>query len=67
MKALHVRSGRELRLAKPTQFMAQERTIIDEAFAGDVIGIHDPGVFEHRRHADHRRRRALRGHPALLA
>ncbi|MBK8181308.1 MAG: peptide chain release factor 3 [Planctomycetes bacterium] len=46
MKALHVRSGRELRLAKPTQFMAQERTIIDEAFAGDVIGIHDPGVFE---------------------
>ncbi len=46
MKALHVRSGRELRLANPTQFMAQERTIIDEAFAGDVIGIHDPGLFE---------------------
>ncbi|HTF87445.1 MAG TPA: peptide chain release factor 3 [Planctomycetota bacterium] len=46
MKALHVRTGRELRLANPTQFMAQERTLIDEAFAGDVIGIHDPGLFE---------------------
>jgi peptide chain release factor 3 len=46
MKAMHVRTGRELRLANPTQFMAQERTIIDEAFAGDVIGIHDPGLFE---------------------
>jgi peptide chain release factor 3 len=46
MKAFHVRTGRELRLANPTQFMAQERTVIDEAFAGDVIGIHDPGLFE---------------------
>ena len=46
MKVLHVRAGRELRLANPTQFLAQERTVVDEAFAGDVIGIYDPGSFE---------------------
>lgn len=46
MKVKHVRTGRELRLANPTQFMAQERTIVEEAYAGDVMGIYDPGYFE---------------------
>ena len=46
MKVRHVRTGREMRLANPTQFLAQERTIVEEAFAGDVIGIYDPGIFE---------------------
>ncbi|MEB3237194.1 MAG: peptide chain release factor 3 [Candidatus Sericytochromatia bacterium] len=46
MKTVHVRTGREMRLSNPTQFMAQERSLVDEAFAGDVLGIHDPGVFE---------------------
>ena len=46
MKVKHVRTGRELRLAKPTQFLAQERTIAEEAYAGDVLGIFDPGYFE---------------------
>lgn len=46
MKVHHVRSGRDLRLANPFQFLAQERNIIDEAFAGDVIGVYDPGLFE---------------------
>jgi peptide chain release factor 3 len=46
MKVLHVRTGREMRLANPTQFVAQERTIVEEAFAGDVIGLYDTGVFE---------------------
>jgi peptide chain release factor 3 len=46
MKVKHVRTGREIRLANPTQFVAQERSIVDEAFAGDVLGIYDPGVFE---------------------
>jgi peptide chain release factor 3 len=46
MKVRHVRTGRDLRLANPTQFVAQERSIIEEAFAGDVIGVYDPGVFE---------------------
>jgi peptide chain release factor 3 len=46
MKVYHVRTGRELRLANPAQFLARERSLVDEAFAGDVIGVFDPGVFE---------------------
>ena len=46
MKCKHVRTKREIRLANPTQFVAQERNVVDEAFAGDVLGIYDPGVFE---------------------
>lgn len=46
MKVLQVRTGREIRLANPTQFVAQERNIVEEAYAGDVIGLYDPGVFE---------------------
>lgn len=46
MKVMHVRSGKEVRLAAPTQFMARERNVVDESFAGDVVGIHDPGNFE---------------------
>jgi peptide chain release factor 3 len=38
-----VRSGKPIRLAAPTQFLARERTLIDEAWPGDVIGIHDRG------------------------
>jgi peptide chain release factor 3 len=43
MQVKHVRSGKPIRLAAPTQFMARERTLIDEAWPGDVIGIHDRG------------------------
>ena len=46
MKAYHVRSGKSLRLGRPTQFMAQDRSLVDEAYAGDIVGIHDPGVFK---------------------
>jgi len=46
MKVLHVRTDKTIRLANPTQFMAQERTIVDEGYAGDVLGIYDPGIFE---------------------
>jgi peptide chain release factor 3 len=46
MKAHHVRTGREVRLANPTQFMARERNVVEDGFAGDVVGIHDPGTFE---------------------
>ena len=41
----HVQGGKGLRLAQPQQLMAQERAIIDEAFAGDIIGVFDPGIF----------------------
>ena len=46
MKVLHVRTGKQIRLANPTTFLAQERTIVDAAYAGDVIGTYDPGIFE---------------------
>ncbi|HET6410783.1 MAG TPA: peptide chain release factor 3 [Anaeromyxobacter sp.] len=46
MKAHHVRSGKDIRLANPTQFLARDRTLLDEGWAGDVVGIHDPGTFE---------------------
>ena len=45
MDARHVRLGRDIRLAKPQQFMAQERKAVEEAFAGDVVGLFDPGNF----------------------
>jgi len=46
MKARHVRTGRDVRLAAPTQFLARDRSVVDEAYAGDVVGIHDPGNLE---------------------
>ncbi len=46
MKAHIVRLGKDQRLGRPTQFMAQDRSLVDEAFAGDIVGIHDPGVFK---------------------
>jgi peptide chain release factor 3 len=46
MKVRHVRSGRDVRLANPTQFLARERAVVEDGFAGDVVGVHDPGTFE---------------------
>ena len=44
MNVIHTRSHRRLRLAQPQQLFAQKRTILDEAFAGDIIGVHDSGL-----------------------
>ncbi len=43
MTVTHVRTGKPLRLATAQQFMARERSAIEEAWPGDVIGIHDRG------------------------
>jgi peptide chain release factor 3 len=45
MRVNHFRLGKEIRLARAEQMMAQERQLIDEAWAGDIIGLYDPGVF----------------------
>jgi len=45
MSVYHVQAGREIKLAQPQQFMAQERAIVEEAYAGDIIGVFDPGIF----------------------
>ena len=42
---LHVQSGRKMRLSQPQQMMAAEREIVNEAYAGDIIGVFDPGLF----------------------
>ena len=45
MAVNHVQSGKTIKLSQPQQFLAQERTIVDEAFPGDIIGLFDPGIF----------------------
>ena len=45
MEVLHVNQGKKIRLTQPQQFMAQDREIVEEAYAGDVIGVFDPGIF----------------------
>ncbi len=45
MEANHVQGGKKIRLSQPQQMMAQERHIVDEAYAGDIIGVFDPGIF----------------------
>jgi peptide chain release factor 3 len=44
MNVIHNRTHRKMRLAQPQQLFAQERTILDEAYAGDIIGVHDNGL-----------------------
>ena len=41
----HVQEGKSIKLSQPQQLMAQEREIVDEAYAGDIIGVFDPGIF----------------------
>ena len=43
MEVLNPRSGRTLKLTKPLQFLAQERTLVEEAWAGDILGLWDAG------------------------
>ncbi|HEX6537406.1 MAG TPA: peptide chain release factor 3 [Gemmatimonadaceae bacterium] len=44
MPVTHVRTGKTMRLSSPQQFMARERTMIEEAWPGDVIGVLDRGA-----------------------
>lgn len=43
---LHVRQGRKMKFANPTSFMAARKEVIDEAYAGDVVGLYDSGNFK---------------------
>ncbi len=45
MEVYHVQGQKKMRLSQPQQIMAQEREVIDEAYAGDIIGVFDPGLF----------------------
>ena len=43
---LHVRQGKTVRFSSPTQFMAQRKSTIDEAWPGDIVGLPDNGIFK---------------------
>lgn len=45
MEVYHIQGNKKMRLSQPQQIMAQEREVVDEAYAGDIIGVFDPGVF----------------------
>ncbi len=45
MEVFHVQGNKKSRLSQPQQLMAQERKVIEEAYAGDIIGVFDPGIF----------------------
>ncbi len=41
----HVQGDKVMRLSQPQQIMADDRKILSEAYAGDIIGVFDPGIF----------------------
>jgi peptide chain release factor 3 len=45
MEVNHVQGGKKIRLSQPQQMMASDRKIVEEAYAGDIIGVFDPGIF----------------------
>ena len=45
MEVYHVQGNKKMKLMQPQQIMAQEREVVDEAYAGDIIGVFDPGIF----------------------
>ncbi|MFZ7121077.1 MAG: peptide chain release factor 3 [Eubacteriaceae bacterium] len=46
MTVNHVQENKKVRLAQPQQFLAQDRVVVETAYPGDIIGIHDPGIFK---------------------
>ncbi len=45
MPVINTRNDKNIRLQQPQQFMAQDHKTVDEAYAGDIIGLFDPGHF----------------------
>jgi len=43
---LHTRLEKKIRFSSPTSFMANSKSIVDEAFPGDVVGLYDSGNFK---------------------
>lgn len=46
MSVTHSRTGKSIKLAQSTQFLADDRSVVDEAVAGDIIGLHDTGNYQ---------------------
>ncbi|MCR5107386.1 MAG: peptide chain release factor 3 [Lachnospiraceae bacterium] len=45
MEVKHVQGNKVMRLSQPQQMMASDRHVVEEAYAGDIIGVFDPGIF----------------------
>ena len=43
---LHVRQGKKIKFSNPTSFMASKKTVVEEAYPGDVVGLYDSGNFK---------------------
>lgn len=42
----HIRLGRDMKFPNPTMFMASKKTLLEEAYPGDVVGLYDSGNFK---------------------
>lgn len=42
---LHVRNGKRMKFSSPTAFMADKKDIVEKAYPGDIVGLHDTGNF----------------------
>jgi peptide chain release factor 3 len=42
----HVASGKQIRFSSPNSFLADKKSIVDESFPGDIVGLHDTGNFK---------------------
>ena len=67
MKAKLTRTGKPVTLSAPQFFFAQDRSVADEAYAGDVVGIPEPRHLAHRRHSYRRRGNRFPGRAELRA
>ncbi|MEY7999826.1 peptide chain release factor 3 [Clostridium sp. Mt-5] len=45
MEVFHMQGKSKVKLSQPQQFLAQDREIVEEAYAGDIIGVFDPGIY----------------------
>ena len=45
MMVNHVQKNKKIKLSQPQQFLAQDRLVVETAYPGDIIGIHDPDIF----------------------
>lgn len=43
---LHVRNGKNMKFPNPTAFMASKKSIVEEAYPGDIVGLYDSGNFK---------------------
>ncbi len=43
---LHIRLQKQLKFANPTSFMAEKKSVVDEAYPGDIVGLYDSGNFK---------------------